>query len=236
MPALKDLTKDQIISALKDASSLTDACGKLNATKNGGNRKWLRKFISENNIDISHFIKTQTKKEYLQNPKHCKFCGKEIDWDHRDNDFCSHSCSVSFNNKNRELKSKESHFCRNCGKPLNNHQVFYCCQSCQKEFEQKEYISRWKQGLENGLKGEYGISLRIRRHLLDKTNCKCELCGWGEKNPFTNTIPLEIHHKDGDYTNNKEENLQVLCPNCHSLTQTYKSHNKDGRKGRDRYY
>ena len=32
--------------------------------------------------------------------------------------------------------------------------------------------------------------------------------------------------------NNKEENLQVLCPNCHSLTETYKSHNKEGRIGR----
>jgi hypothetical protein len=114
--------------------------------------------------------------------------------------------------------------------------MFYCSQKCQKEFEQKEYISRWKQGLEDGLKGEYGISLRIRKYLLDKTNCKCELCGWGERNPFTDTFPLEIHHKDGNYTNNKEENLQVLCPNCHSLTETYKSHNKDGRKGRNKYY
>ena len=35
--------------------------------------------------------------------------------------------------------------------------------------------------------------------------------------------------------NNKEENLQVLCPNCHSLTETYKSHNKKGRSGRRKY-
>lgn len=68
--------------------------------------------------------------------------------------------------------------------------------------------------------------------MLEKNNYKCELCGWGEENTYTHTIPLEIHHIDGDYTNNKEENLQVLCPNCHSLTETYKSHNKNGRKRR----
>lgn len=71
---------------------------------------------------------------------------------------------------------------------------------------------------------------------MEKHNYKCEICGWGEENPHTHTIPLEIHHKDGDYTNNKEENLQVLCPNCHALTETYKSHNKKGRKGRAKYY
>ena len=57
----------------------------------------------------------------------------------------------------------------------------------------------------------------------------------GERNIFTNSIPLEIHNKDGNYKNNKEENLQVLCPNCHSLTEAFKSHNKNGRKGRNKY-
>ena len=71
--------------------------------------------------------------------------------------------------------------------------------------------------------------------MLEKNNYKCELCGWGEENTYTHTILLEIHHIDGDYTNNKEENLQVLCPNCHSLTETYKSHNKNGRKRRKKY-
>ena len=87
----------------------------------------------------------------------------------------------------------------------------------------------------NGLSGEYNLSKYIRKYLFIKNSCKCEKCSWGEKNIFTGTIPLEIHHIDGDYTNNKEENLQVLCPNCHSLTETHKSHNKNGRKGRKKY-
>ena len=36
--------------------------------------------------------------------------------------------------------------------------------------------------------------------------------------------------------NNKEENLILLCPNCHSLTQTYKGANRNhGRQGRKKY-
>lgn len=34
-------------------------------------------------------------------------------------------------------------------------------------------------------------------------------------------IPLELHHKDGDRTHNKKENLNILCSNCHSLTPNY---------------
>lgn len=71
--------------------------------------------------------------------------------------------------------------------------------------------------------------------LKKKNENKCEKCGWGEVNEFTGSIPLEVHHKDGDYRNNTEENLQLLCPNCHSLTETYKSHNKNGRVGRKKY-
>ena len=49
-------------------------------------------------------------------------------------------------------------------------------------------------------------------------------------NPTTNKIPLEIHHIDGDYENNKLENLQVLCPNCHSLTPNFKALNNSERQ------
>ncbi len=62
--------------------------------------------------------------------------------------------------------------------------------------------------------------------MYEKYNNRCAKCGWSERNPFTNVIPLEIEHIDGDATNNKEENLTLLCPNCHSLTPTYRGANK----------
>lgn len=85
------------------------------------------------------------------------------------------------------------------------------------------------------MSGKYGLSKVIRDYLLEKVNYSCELCGWNKINPITGKSPLEIHHIDGDYTNNKEENLQVLCPNCHSLTPTYKALNTNGREDRQEY-
>ncbi len=39
-------------------------------------------------------------------------------------------------------------------------------------------------------------------------------------------IPLELHHMDGDNTNNALPNLQILCPNCHAMTTYYRGSNK----------
>lgn len=130
------------------------------------------------------------------------------------------------------------HICLNCGQEFSHRYTGenkFCSIKCQRDYEFNEYIERWKSGEEDGLNGEYGISKRIKRYFMEKYKCKCQKCGWGEKNEYTNTIPLEIHHIDGDYKNNSESNLQLLCPNCHSLTETVKSHNKNGRKGRKKY-
>lgn len=116
--------------------------------------------------------------------------------------------------------------CPNCGKTLTKKQAKYCSNKCQQVYLRNQYIQRWKQGLETGLKGKFGISKYIREYLLNKYNYKCQKCGWGEINPYTNTYPLEIHHIDGNHLNNSEDNLQVLCPNCHSLTGTHKNHNR----------
>lgn len=46
---------------------------------------------------------------------------------------------------------------------------------------------------------------------------KCEMCGisvW-----FGKELPLELHHKDGNHYNNELTNLEILCPNCHSIQE-----------------
>lgn len=125
--------------------------------------------------------------------------------------------------------------CANCGQKILNKRKF-CSLKCQKEFQYNNYILKWKQGEINGIRGEYQISMYIKTYLFKKYNNKCARCGWGEKNKYTNTIPLEVEHIDGNYKNNKEENLILLCPNCHSLTATYKGANLNhGRKSRKKY-
>lgn len=81
----------------------------------------------------------------------------------------------------------------------------------------------------------------IRRYMLDLAGHKCTspTCstpgGWTGINPVSGKTTLTIDHADGDATNNKFENLRVLCPNCHSLTPTFGGLNKgSGRKNRRR--
>lgn len=113
----------------------------------------------------------------------------------------------------------------------------YCSIKCQKDYEYKKYISNWKKGNETGIRGDYQISMHIKSYLFQKYNNKCAICGWGKANKYTGNIPLEVEHIDGNYKNNKEENLILLCPNCHSLTSTYKGANlNNGRKSSSKYY
>lgn len=126
--------------------------------------------------------------------------------------------------------------CINCNNLINNRNK-YCSVKCQKEYEYKSYIEQWKRGNESGLRGDYQISMHIKKYLFNKYKNKCVKCGWGETNVYTGNIPLEVEHIDGNYENNREENLILLCPNCHSLTSTYKGANLNrGRKSRRKYY
>ena len=125
--------------------------------------------------------------------------------------------------------------CLYCGKTLNKNGK-YCNNICQANYQYIKYIEKWKDGRVSGLKGKYQISNHIRRYLLIKFDSRCSRCGWSEVNTFTGVIPLEIEHIDGNYTNNNEDNLTLLCPNCHSLTSTYKGANRgNGRKDRKMY-
>jgi len=75
------------------------------------------------------------------------------------------------------------------------------------------------------MRGSYSLSCHIRKYLFRKYNNKCQKCGWNTMSDFTGKTPLEVSHIDGDFKNNKEENLELLCPNCHSLTKYQKSLN-----------
>lgn len=69
-------------------------------------------------------------------------------------------------------------------------------------------------------------SYKLKKRLLSEgyKEKKCECCGlteWQGKE-----IPLELHHINGDNTDNRIENLEILCPNCHALTDNYRGRNK----------
>ena len=66
-----------------------------------------------------------------------------------------------------------------------------------------------------------------KRRVLEEQDNKCNHCGIGEWN--SKPIVLELEHKDGNNTNNSRENLECICPNCHSQTTTWRGRNNKGR-------
>jgi RNase P subunit RPR2 len=112
--------------------------------------------------------------------------------------------------------------------------LMYCSRVCANEFARMQYIKSWLAGEDDGsapIDGE--LRSRIRKWLIREADYKCSQCGWNERHPTTGLVPLEIDHIDGDYRNNRPENLRVLCPNCHSLTPTFGSLNTgQGRRKR----
>lgn len=151
----------------------------------------------------------------------------------------------SFTNKATNIKNKTSKYvvynCINCGKECSGQtrgMVYkYCSSKCQHEYLRREFIEKWKKGEVDGTTcNGFSVSIHIRHYLLEKNNYKCEKCGFSGVNPYTNNTVLQIHHIDGDSSNNKEENLQVLCPNCHAMTDNFGSRNKNATKGRTQYF
>ena len=66
----------------------------------------------------------------------------------------------------------------------------------------------------------YKLKLRlIRENYLEDKCCKC---GWKEKPEGSEFTPCELDHINGVPTDHRLENLQLICPNCHSLTETYR--------------
>lgn len=67
----------------------------------------------------------------------------------------------------------------------------------------------------------YKCSNSLRNRILNGglREYKCEICGNTEWNG--KPIPLQVHHINGINNDNRLENLQILCPNCHAQTDTF---------------
>lgn len=124
----------------------------------------------------------------------------------------------------------KKYYCLNCGCIIESHKNTkhkYCSNACQQAYEYKLWVEKYKQDNSIAVSTKWGqIPSYLRRYIFEKYQNKCCLCNWSETNPFTNTIPLEVDHIDGNSDNNSEENLRLICPNCHSLTSTYRGANR----------
>lgn len=121
---------------------------------------------------------------------------------------------------------KEDKHCLNCGKKLKNTCNIFCSQSCNIEYKKKQkyeyYLNHQEEFVGKEITYEW-----LKPIILKEQNYKCAIdgcnCGteWNGKD-----LHLVLDHIDGDATNNKRDNLRLVCPNCDSQLDTYKSRNK----------
>jgi len=146
--------------------------------------------------------------------KKCKICGREFyikpfhakkGW----GKYCSIKCRSKAQFKGKWVE------CNNCGKKIyrtprdfrkSKSKKFFCSVSCHCSWENKNV--RCGVNAPNWIVGENAY-----RTLLRRTGVKeaCRRCGNSDKRV------LAVHHKDGNRKNNKIDNLEWLCRNCHCI-------------------
>lgn len=130
----------------------------------------------------------------------CRMCQKEFKVIHARVNTAKH-CSRECYHDNRRNTSKEPRICIQCNSSYpatKGSGKKFCSLKC-------FHIQKIK---------DVPVSYAAARKSIKKSGelSHCERCGYKE-NPHI----LGIHHKDRDRKNNSRDNLEVLCPNCHSL-------------------
>lgn len=124
--------------------------------------------------------------------------------------------------------------CKNCDKNFitTYETAKFCSKECEVEYKS---IEKYKHYLENQeFYCDSKKQLRfVKKHILKEQNNCCDICG--NKNEWNNkSIVFILDHVDGNAANNRKENLRLICPNCDSQLDTYKSKNKNSAR-KERY-
>ena len=161
----------------------------------------------------------------------CENCNKEHCGSYGSGRFCSSRCARGFSTKQKREEINIAVSKKMQGRKTNSY--FFTDEDREKakkaikihgsykKFSKDEFISyvlcengsRWNGNKIKESMFEFGMKEEI-----------CEECGqepsWNGK-----TLSLQLHHIDGNRYNNNIENIKIICPNCHTQTETFAKKN-----------
>ena len=110
--------------------------------------------------------------------------------------------------------------CLNCNNKIDKRKI-YCNRKCLMSY----IVKQWSLGNES-TPITSNILNHIKSYLIEVRGESCEECGWNKIHPNTGKVPIDLHHKDGNSQNNKQENLILVCPNCHRWAHLHLGSNR----------
>lgn len=117
----------------------------------------------------------------------------------------------------------EERYCEWCGEKITKKNAKrFCCREHYNLFRKTEYYNKYLE--DNSIAYGQKNMQHYKKFFLEEQNYKCAICGmlneWNGKE-----LIFVLDHKDGHANNNNRENLRLICPNCDSQLETYKSKN-----------
>lgn len=182
--------------------------------------------INEQKSDTSRvFVELENEEEYPLTIKYafpgehkrilmkqgCSACSKiYYTRKHNPAKYCSKDCQYASNRVELKCGYCEKQFIRKKSNLVNSRSgIYFCSREC------KDLAQRLESGLTDIYPAHYGNGNGIynyREKAFSGLPIKCNKCGYDEIEKM-----LDVHHKDGNRTNNTIDNLEILCVWCHAL-------------------
>jgi 5-methylcytosine-specific restriction endonuclease McrA len=157
--------------------------------------------------------------------KNCKKCSEEFKPKKGLINYCSLGCRNSRNwdeddKKKKSISAKKSEKVEIANKNKSKYSYIRAGETKKINHKKKILESKYEDLKFNNL----------RNRIIYEQDGECNSCKL--KKWMNNPITLELEHKDGNRNNNERPNLEMLCPNCHSLTDTWRGRNKTNKRSK----